>query len=52
MIATREDLEALLASIGPPGEKQEEKLEVVRALDLKNSQGVNIAETLSTYGGF
>lgn len=49
---SREDIENLLATIGKPGEKQEEKIEAVKSLGRTNRQGFNISETLHSYSGF
>lgn len=46
---TRQEISTLLSSIGKPGQKQQEKLEAVRQLELKNNQGHNIEVTLESY---
>lgn len=48
-IVTRADLAELLASIGAPGEKRDEKLQAVMELDMKNPQGHGIHLTLESY---
>lgn len=49
---TRQDISELLASIGAPGEKQDEKIAAVAELGLFNAQGHGVHDTLSTYGAF
>lgn len=49
---SRADIAALLLSIGEPGEKQDEKIEAVKSLNRRNSQGFDISETLHAYGEF
>jgi hypothetical protein len=46
---TREHISQLLASIAPPGEKQDEKIEAVEKLGLTNFQGHNVSVTLPSY---
>lgn len=46
---TRTDISKLLASIGPPGKKREEKLKVIQELELKNNQGHGVELTLDSY---
>lgn len=46
---TRADLAKLLASIAPPGKKRKEKLEAVKKLELKNSQGHGVHEILDSF---
>ena len=48
-IKTRDDLAKLLASIGKPGEKREEKLKAVQELKLSNKQGHALELTLESY---
>jgi hypothetical protein len=47
---TREDIAALLASIGKPGKKRDEKLKAVQELERKNMQGHGLEVTLDSYG--
>lgn len=49
---TRADIAELLEAIGAPGKKRDEKLEAVAALKLKNPQGVDLTEDLTTYKEF
>lgn len=49
---TRDDIAALLASIGAPGEKQDEKTAAVTELAKINSQGIGLEQTLHSYGEF
>lgn len=51
-VVSRSDVGALLASIGAPGEKRAQKLRAVQELELKNSQGHHISETLDSYGEY
>jgi len=51
-IVTREDLAQLLASIGKPGKKREEKLAAVKALNVQNSQGHDLSLTLESFQEF
>lgn len=46
---SRKEIADLLASIGPPEEKREEKYEAVKKLGLKNFQGHGVELTLETY---
>ena len=46
---TREDIAALLASVGAPGKHREEKLLAIRKLGLYNSQRHALESTLETY---
>lgn len=49
---TRTDIAALLASIGKPGEKRDEKIAAVQELGLKNSQGHGVELTLETFAEY
>lgn len=49
---TRTDIAELLASIGEPGEKHQEKLDAVMELEKSNFQGIPLHETLETYKEF
>ncbi len=49
---TRTHISELLASIGKPGEKREEKIQAVIELEKKNSQGYGIETTLESYEEF
>lgn len=51
-IISRRDIIDLLTSIGPPGEKQDEKTEAVKSLERNNRQGHGIEETLHSYEEF
>jgi hypothetical protein len=46
---TKEDIAAVLSSIGEPGEKQDEKIATIKELGLKNFQGVPLEDTLDVY---
>ncbi len=46
---TRTHIADLLASIGKPSEKREEKLQAVIELEKKNSQGYGIELSLESY---
>lgn len=46
---SREEIAALLASIGPPGEKRQEKYEAVKALKQANFQGFKLEDSLASY---
>ena len=46
---TRTDIANLLASIGAPGEKRDEKVAAVKDLKIINFQGVPLEDTLDTY---
>lgn len=49
---TRQDISDLLTSIGKPGEKQNEKLQVLQDLGKKNRQGYDLSVTAETYQEF
>lgn len=49
---SREDIGALLASIGKPGQKQKEKISAVEELERFNKQGHNLSESLPSYSEF
>lgn len=49
---TRTDIEELLASIGEPGEKHQEKIDAIKELNKMNFQGVQLEKTLSSYRNF
>lgn len=49
---TRDDIAKLLASIAPPGKKRVTKVKAVELLQRSNTQGYNLAETLSSYQEF
>ena len=49
---TREDIENLLASIAPAGEKHQEKIDAVKQLGKPNFQGIGVETTLETYRNF
>lgn len=49
---TRQDVAELLVSFGAPGEKQDEKIEAVRSLNRSNRQGIDLSESLHSYGEF
>lgn len=51
-IATREDVAKLLASIGAPGTKREEKIAAIKDLGMSNTQGHDLSLTLDTYGEY
>lgn len=51
-IIYREDIAELLASIGAPGEKQDEKTKAVKSLGKENSQKIGLEETLHSYKEF
>lgn len=46
---TRQDIADLLASIGKPGEKHDEKYAAVVELEKQNSQGVKLEDSLASY---
>lgn len=49
---SRDDIEKLLQSIAPVGEKHQEKVEAVKQLNKANGQGIRLEETISSYGSF
>ena len=49
---TREDIENLLASIAPAGEKHQEKIDAVKQLGKSNFQGIGLEGTLESYRNF
>lgn len=49
---TRQEIAELLASIAPPGQKREEKIEAVTKLNLKNFQGHGVELILETFKEF
>lgn len=49
---TRTDISDLLASIGKPGEKREEKMATVKQLSRANFQQVDLAASLNSYETF
>lgn len=49
---TRVDISKLLASIGKPGKKRDEKLAAVKELGLSNTQGIGLEVTLESYKEF
>lgn len=46
---TREDIAQLLASIGKPGEKREEKINAVKELEKQNFQNIKLEDSLASY---
>lgn len=48
-VPTRAEIAKILSDIGKPGEKRDEKLKAIQALELKNSQGHGVEETLESY---
>lgn len=48
----REDIAALLASIGAPGKRREEKLEALKSLNKQNNQGHGLELTAESYAAF
>lgn len=46
---TRTDIAQILAGIGEPGEKRQEKLQAIKDLRITNFQGVGLEETLATF---
>lgn len=46
---TRQDIAELLASIGKPGEKREEKVAAVKQLSRANFQQIDLAASLNSY---
>lgn len=51
-ILTRQDIEDLLASIGGPGEKRDEKIAAVKELGKSNFQGIGMEHSLADYGAW
>jgi hypothetical protein len=51
-IVTRQDVADLLKSIGKPGEKRDQKIKAIKDLEMKNSQGHALENTLDTYKEF
>lgn len=51
-IRTRQDMADLLASIGKPGEKRDEKFAAVAELNKQNYQGHDVTDTLESYVEF
>ena len=49
---TRQDIAELLASIGKPGEKQEEKIAAVSELSKQNFQNIKLEDSLNSYEEF
>jgi hypothetical protein len=49
MNPTRADIAKLLQDIAPPGEKQDEKIEAVKALGIKNKQNIGVHEILESF---
>lgn len=49
---TRQDIAELLASIGKPGEKREEKTAAVKQLSRANFQQIDLAASLNSYEQF
>ena len=49
---TRDDIERLLASIGEPGTKHQEKIDIVKELNRKAFNGVRLETTLEGYIGW
>lgn len=48
----RDDIEQLLSSIAPAGEKHQEKVDAVKQLNKANSQGIRLEETISSFRNF
>lgn len=46
---TRQDIADLLVSIGAPGEKRDEKYKAVQELEKKNTQDINLEDSLASY---
>jgi hypothetical protein len=49
---TRDDIEELLASIGEPGIKHQEKFDAVKELNKRNFQGIGLEATIEDYKNF
>lgn len=49
---TRLEIAKILADIAPPGEKQAEKIEAIRQLNLRNMQAIDLADVLEQYDEF
>lgn len=55
---TMADIHSLLESVAPPGQKQEEKKELIKELfeakgePMKNIQGISILNDIETYSEF
>lgn len=49
---SRKEVSKLLASIGKPGTKREEKLQALRDLEKRNSQGHDLSLTAESYPEF
>lgn len=49
---TREEIAQILKDIAPPGKKREDKIKAIEALNLRNTQGINVVVTLETYEEF
>jgi len=48
----RDDIEGLLESIAPAGEKHQEKIDAVKQLNKANGQGIRLEDTISSYRNF
>lgn len=51
-VITRDEIAALLKSMGASGENRDAKLEAVESLGKQNRQGHSITLTLESYGEF
>lgn len=49
---TRQEIAELLASIGKPGEKREEKIAAVSELNKQNFQHIKLEDSLNSYEEF
>lgn len=49
---TRSHIAELLTMVGKPGQKRSEKIEVVRQLNLENSQAYRVEDNLDDYQEF
>lgn len=48
----RGEIKKILKEIAPPGEKQDEKIEAVKKLKLKNFQGYDLVESIQSFKEF
>lgn len=49
---TRTHIAEILALVGKPGKKREQKIEAIKQLSLENSQGYRVEENLDEYEEF
>lgn len=46
---TRQDISDLIKSVGPPGEKRDEKIAAVKQLSRANFQQIDLSASLNSY---